>query len=251
VELALKNGFRSIDTACQPKHYSEKGVGDGIQAAIASGIVTRNELFIQTKFTPIGGQDPHNVPYNPNDPLAAQVQQSLQKSLENLQTDYIDSLVLHSPLKRMSDTLVVWREFETAVRNNLVKYIGISNCYDINVLKELYETASIKPTFLQNRFYKETEYDADIREYCKDRDILYQTFWTLTGNPRIIQHRLLQDLASKYGKTPAQIWFRFVNSHGHIFLTGTKDPLHMKQDLEVPFIELTAQEIQSIGALLT
>ena len=82
VALALKSGFRGIDTACQPKHYNEEGVGDGIAA---SGI-PRDQLFIQTKYTPIGGQDPNKVPYNPKDDLRTQVRASLQVSLKNLRT---------------------------------------------------------------------------------------------------------------------------------------------------------------------
>jgi diketogulonate reductase-like aldo/keto reductase len=65
VELALKMGFRAIDTACQPKHYNEAGVGEGI----LKSKIPREELFIQTKYTPYNGQDPNRVPYNPKDPI--------------------------------------------------------------------------------------------------------------------------------------------------------------------------------------
>ena len=66
VKLAIKTGFRGIDTACQPKHYFEPGVGAALAALYAEGIVTRSDIFLQTKFTPIGGQDPNNVPYDPS-----------------------------------------------------------------------------------------------------------------------------------------------------------------------------------------
>lgn len=108
VELALRNGFRAIDTACQPKHYNEKGVGDGI----ARAGLKREELFIQTKYTPIGGQDKNNVPYNPKDSVPVQVRTSLEVSLKNLQTNYLDSLVLHSPMGSLEETVQVWRVFE-------------------------------------------------------------------------------------------------------------------------------------------
>lgn len=97
VSLALKKGFRAIDTACQPRHYNEPGVGQGI----ALSGVDRKEIFLQTKYTPIGGQDPNNVPYDPKSPLKTQVRTSLQVSLQNLKTDYLDSLVLHSPLQSL------------------------------------------------------------------------------------------------------------------------------------------------------
>ena len=116
VVAAVRAGFRGIDTACQPKHYYEPGVGQALQRLAAEDGIKREEIFIQTKFTPIRGQDPKNVPYDTKAPLATQVQQSLEASLRNLQTTYIDSLVLHSPLDTHQNTMVVWREFEGFVR---------------------------------------------------------------------------------------------------------------------------------------
>ena len=94
VELALEKGFRGIDTACQPKHYKEPLVGEGIQRAIKKGL-KREDLFLQTKFTSINGQDPNNIPYDPSKPLPEQILESFRISKTNLKTDYLDSLVLH------------------------------------------------------------------------------------------------------------------------------------------------------------
>src|SRR6185437_14453128 len=80
VTLALQEGFRGIDTACQPRHYDEPGVGAGIEAAVGEAL-SRSDLYLQTKFTPIRGQDPARVPYDPHAPLAAQVTQSFAASL--------------------------------------------------------------------------------------------------------------------------------------------------------------------------
>src|SRR3954468_15103642 len=95
-ELALRSGFRGIDTANQRKHYFETGVGEGLAAAYRAGIVKRANLFLQTKYTSLGGQD-HRLPYDPAAAPAVQVAQSLGSSLEHLQTNYIDSFVLHGP----------------------------------------------------------------------------------------------------------------------------------------------------------
>lgn len=108
VEAALLAGFRAIDTACQPKHYNEKGVGEGL----VRSKIERSQLFIQTKYTPFNGQDPNNVPYNPKDPIPTQIRTSLQVSLANLQTTYLDSLVLHSPMNTFDKTMEVWKTFE-------------------------------------------------------------------------------------------------------------------------------------------
>ena len=99
-ELAIRNGFRGIDTANQRRHYHEAAVGAGIGAVIASGLVTRDELFLQTKYTFQRGQD-HRLPYDPNAPIATQVEQSFTSSLEHLDTDWIDSYLLHGPTLRV------------------------------------------------------------------------------------------------------------------------------------------------------
>ena len=148
---AVRAGFRFIDTACQPKHYNEAGVGDGWTTAARELNLQRSDLFLQTKFTPYPGQDPKRLPYNPHDSLEKQVQTSLEVSLENLQTTYLDSLVLHSPLSSMDDTLTVWRTMESFVDDGKVRQLGISNCYDFDFFQSLYEQARIKPKVLQNR----------------------------------------------------------------------------------------------------
>src|SRR5271154_7527830 len=96
VELALRMGFRAVDTANQRRHYFEAGVGQGLAAAYRAGVVTRADLFLQTKFTYQNGQD-HRLPYDPEATLSVQVAQSLASSLEHLGTDYVDSYVLHGP----------------------------------------------------------------------------------------------------------------------------------------------------------
>src|SRR6267143_5435797 len=83
VELALRMGFRGIDTANQRRHYFEAGVGQGLSAAYRAGVVTRADVFLQTKFTYQHGQD-HRLPYDPAADLSTQVAQSMASSLEHL-----------------------------------------------------------------------------------------------------------------------------------------------------------------------
>ena len=99
-ELALRMGFRGIDTANQRRHYFEAGVGQGLAAAYRAGVVTRADLFLQTKFTYQRGQD-HRLPYDPAADLSTQVAQSMASSLEHLGTDHVDSYVLHGPGLRL------------------------------------------------------------------------------------------------------------------------------------------------------
>ena len=98
-QMALKHGFRGIDTANQRKHYFEAAVGEGIADAMDRGLVTREDIFVQTKFTHLRGQD-ERLPYDPKAPVSEQVQQSFASSQEHLRMDYIDSLVLHGPTVR-------------------------------------------------------------------------------------------------------------------------------------------------------
>ena len=151
---AVKSGFRFIDTACQPKHYNEAGVGQGWTAAAQELGLDRSDFFLQTKYTPFPGQDPNRVPYDPHDSLPDQVKTSLQVSLKNLQTPYLDSLVLHSPLPSLEETLTVWNTMESFVDEGKVKQLGISNCYDFELFQALYNQARIKPKVLQNRYVR-------------------------------------------------------------------------------------------------
>lgn len=249
VITAVKYGFRGIDTACQPKHYHEAGVGEAIQRLASEGIL-REDLYIQTKFTPLGGQDPFNIPYNKSAPLSEQVAQSFEVSKKNLGVSYVDGLILHSPLENIERTMIVWQAMEHIYHQQETKLIGISNCYDLEILQQIYETASIKPTVVQNRFYSDTDYDAEIRAWCQEKKMIYQSFWTLTANPQILSSEIVQKAAHEYQKTTAQIFFRVLVDIGIVPLTGTCSDQHMKEDLEIFNFDLPLSVIQEIKALL-
>lgn len=233
VEEAVTHGFRFIDTACQPRHYNEAGVGEGWSKAAKTLGLGRDEFYLQTKFTPIDGQDPDNVPYDRDAPLNIQVEQSFAKSLENLRTDYLDALVLHSPLRKFDDTMIVWKMFESFVDSGKVKVLGISNCYDINKLKTLYNLARHKPKVLQNRFYSDSNFDTEIRIFCKENDILYQSFWTLTANRRALASNKVREIAKEKGLTPQTLMYAFMMSLGATPLSGTTNNNHMDEDISV------------------
>ena len=249
VEMAVLSGFRGIDTACQPKHYHEAGVGEAL-ANLAERGIPREELFVQTKFTPISGQDPHRIPYDPRVSLNEQVAQSFRASLRNLRTDYLDSLVLHSPLFPYNHLLTVWREMESVYHQKGARQIGISNCYDLELLMRLYRDAEVKPAVVQNRFYAESGYDEELRDWCRERGIIYQSFWSLTANPHLLNSPVVQSLAQHYGRTPAQIWYRHLTQSGIVPLIGSTSQRHLEQDLQIFEFELTPDEVASIDALL-
>lgn len=251
VVQALRKGFRGIDTATQPKHYWQIGVGDGVQMAIKNGIIkSRDDVWLQTKYTSISGQDPANVPYDPKDPYSKQVSDSFQCALKQLQTDYVDSLVLHGPLPTYKETLEVWGEMERLVDQQQVQLLGMSNCYDVEYFQKFYKDVRIKPSILQNRFYQETSWDVDLRHFCRQNDILYQSFWTLTANPALLRHQVVKNFAKKYQSTPESILYRYIIERGGMPLNGTTNPQHMVEDLENIKKPMDPEDVAVINDLL-
>jgi diketogulonate reductase-like aldo/keto reductase len=249
VEMAIMSGFRGIDTACQPKHYNEAGVGEALERLAGHGIV-REELFLQTKFTPLSGQDPARIPYDPNAPLEIQVAQSFEVSKRNLRTEYVDSLVLHSPLFPYANLQKVWEAMEEIYHSGGARRLGISNCYDLELLKRVYANAEVKPTVVQNRFYAESGYDIDFRVWCDEKGITYQSFWSLTANPHILGSQTVIGLGRKYAKTEAQIFYRYLRHKGIVPLIGSTSKDHIDEDLAIFSFELKPDEVEAISSLL-
>lgn len=234
VSEAIRSGFRFIDTACQPKHYNEAGVGEGIFTAMKELNLSREDLYIQTKFTSYDGQDPDRLPYDPDAPLEDQVRQSVERSLMNLKTTYLDSLLIHSPMKNEEETLVVWRVFEDFVNQGKVRNIGVSNMYDFYRFRSLYDQMTIKPSHLQNRFYAESDFfSTQLREFCKEKGILYQSFWTLTGNRAALNSHRAKEMASRKELTPQTLMYAFMMTLGHTPLDGTTNKEHMMEDVAI------------------
>ena len=103
---------------------------------------------------------------------------------------------------------------------------------------------------MQNRFYQETGYDADLRHWCSHHGILYQSFWTLTANPHILSSSTIGAFAQKYNKTEAQIFFRYLSHSGIVPLTGTSSEKHMEEDLGIFDFELSSEDLKHMDLLL-
>jgi len=244
---ALTLGFKGIDTANQRRHYFEEGVGLGIQQFLKSSQKTRSDLFIQTKFTSVHGQD-HRKPYDEFDSLTNQVKQSFASSLEHLQTDYIDSYILHGPALSygiIDSDLEIWQTMEALVLDGKVKVLGISNV-NIEQIEALYKKASLKPSFIQNRCFAASKWDQDVRLFCKKHNIIYQGFSLLTANQPYLLTPYMRSLSAQYNKTIPQVIFRFALQIGILALTGTTNPQHMTDDLNIDDFELSSEDIQSI-----
>ena len=248
--LALRQGFRGIDTANQRRHYDEAAVGRAVQAAIAAGVVARADLFLQTKFTFRPGQD-HRLPYDPNAPIATQVEQSFASSLEHLGTDVLDSYVLHGPSR--SDGLAAadreaWRAMEAIHAAGRARLLGISNV-SLGQLEALCAGARVRPRFVQNRCYASRGWDRVVRAFCAARGLVFQGFSLLTANRQVLAHPDLARIAARHGRSPAQVVFRFALEVGMLPLTGTTSADHMRADLDVFGFQLAADEAERIDRL--
>ncbi len=244
VKLALKAGFVAIDTANQLKHYSEELVGQAILGR------ARTELWLQSKFTSINGQD-QRLPYDPKAALKDQVKQSFASSLSHLHSDYLDSYLLHGPYNFPSlgkEDFEVWGAIEEIYISGQAKSIGISNV-NLEQLELLCKKAKVKPMMVQNRCYANRNWDRGVRLFCKQNDIHYQGFSLLTANPQVVEHAKVALIAKKYKILPEQIVFRFATQVGIIPLTGTSNIEHMKLDLSINSFELSDLEMDLIGTL--
>ena len=250
VELALRAGFRGIDTANQRRHYFEAGVGEGLAAAYRAGVVTRADLFLQTKFTYRPGQD-HRLPYDPAATLSVQVAQSMASSLEHLGTDHVDSYVLHGPSSGYDWTdedAEVWEAMKKERDAGRTRLLGVSNV-SLGHLEQMAAVDAEAPAFVQNRCYARLGWDREVRLFCRERKIIYQGFSLLTANVEVLRHPLVAGLALRANATAAQIVFAFARTVGMLPLTGTSDAGHMKQDLASSGLTLSGDAVREIEGL--
>jgi diketogulonate reductase-like aldo/keto reductase len=250
VSLALAAGFRGIDTANQRRHYHEAAVGVALAQALGEGELQPDDLFLQTKFTYVAGQD-HRLPYDPRAPVSEQVEQSFLRSLDHLGVERLDSYVLHGPSRRRGlgpDDYEAWRAMESLHEAGGTRLLGVSNVL-ADQLEELVRFARVPPAFVQNRCFAQLGWDAQVREVCERLAVAYQAFSLLTANAHVLRHPAVRRIAAAHGRTAPQVIFRFALALGMIPLTGTTDPVHMKEDLEVYDFALTADEVRIIGAV--
>ena len=249
-ELAIRTGFRAIDTANQRRHYLEEGVGQGLAAAYRAGVVARDDLFLQTKFTYQGGQD-HRLPYDPATSFSIQVAQSMASSLKHLVTDHVESYVLHGPASNYDWTdadAEVWEAMRKERDAGRTRFVGVSNV-SLFHLQRMANSGTELPAFVQNRCYARLGWDREIRQFCLAHSIAYQGFSLLTANQEVLHHPVVINVAASAKTTPAQVIFNFARRIGILSLTGTSNAEHMKQDLASRDINLPTEAVSAIESL--
>ena len=211
------------------------------------------QVKIQTKVSPIHAQDPANIPYDPHLPVTEQIHASIKRSLHNLRPfseansadqAYIDMLVLHSPLSTEQDTVDAWSALQSYVPDR-IRGLGISNC-TLPLLQALYTSprVAVRPAVVQNPFHAGQHFDSPLRAFCREYQIIYQSFWTLTANKRLVLSEPVQLLADTAGVTPAAALYCLVLGLGNTaVLNGTTNEDRMSGDLGAPVkMALVAQE---------
>jgi diketogulonate reductase-like aldo/keto reductase len=128
----------------------------------------------------------------------------------------------------------------------VVRALGASNVTPRQI-QDLVAFARVKPLYVQNRCYARTGWDALARKVCTAHGITYEGFSLLTANRQVLANKDVAVIAARYGRTIAQVVFRFCQQIGMLPLTGTTDRAHMREDLAMDF-ELSAQEIETLDS---
>jgi diketogulonate reductase-like aldo/keto reductase len=235
---AILEGFRHIVTGSHHNKHNETGAGEGWKAAVAQNqTIKRSDLFLQTMFVPFHGND---FEASPNDPTNAkelsiedQVNATIEQSLNNLQTTYIDAVLFHNfraKTHTFDDMFQAWRALEKYVKKGTIRFLGISNVHDAEYLTRLHTESKVKPVILQNRFHANRGFDVSLQHTVHEQlGLQVQHFWILTGNSG---GRANRDTASEKQLTKEQLMLAFVMSLGQTTaLVGTHSQQHMRDDL--------------------
>ena len=220
---ALECGYRLIDTA--NAYVNEKAVG---RAMKKSGLA-REEIFLETKLWPSF--------YEQED--------AVEKTLERLDTDYIDLLLIHQPA---GNYVAGYRQMEKAYKEGKVRAIGLSN-FTAEGIKEILEICEVKPAILQTEVHPYSQ-EKELKEFLAKEGIVIQAWYPLGhGDAALIKEPVFTKLAEKYGKSNAQIILRWHVQAGNVVIPGSKNPDHIKANLDLFDFTLTEEEMGQIAAL--
>lgn len=223
VLAALEYGYRLIDTA--NAYMNEKAVG---RAMKHSG-VAREDIFLETKIWPCF--------YEEND--------AIDKTLERLDTDYIDLLLIHQPA---GNYVAGYRQMERAYKEGKVKAIGLSN-FNEDQIKEILDICEVKPQILQTEVHPYSQEKA-LKAFLDKEGIVIQAWYPLGhGDKTLIEEPLFAEFGTKYGKSSAQIILRWHIQDGNIVIPGSKNPDHIKDNFDIFDFALTDVEMEQIAAM--
>lgn len=220
---ALNCGYRLIDTA--NAYVNEKAVG---RAMKKSGI-KREEIFLETKLWPAF--------YEQSD--------AVEKTLERLDTEYIDLLLIHQPA---GNYIAGYKLMEKAYKEGKVKAIGLSN-FTVEQINEILDICEVKLTVLQTEVHPYSQ-EKELKSFLNKENIVIQAWYPLGhGDKALIQEPLFTELGKKYGKSNAQIILRWHIQDGNIVIPGSKNPAHIKDNFDLFDFSLTDEEMAEVAKL--
>ena len=220
---ALQCDYRLIDTA--NAYVNEKAVG---RAMKKSGL-KREEIFLETKLWPAFYEQADAV----------------EKTMERLDTDYIDLLLIHQPA---GNYIAGYKLMEKAYQEGKVKAIGLSNFTPAQI-QEILDVCQVKPAVLQTEVHPYSQ-EKELKKFLDKEGMVIQAWYPLGhGDKALIQEPLFTELGKKYGKSNAQMILRWHIQDGNIVIPGSKNPGHIKDNFDLFDFSLTEEEMAKISAM--
>lgn len=220
---ALQSGYRLIDTA--NAYCNEKAVG---RAMKKSGL-KREDIFLETKLWPSFYEQEDTV----------------EKTLERLGTDYIDLLLIHQPA---GNYVAGYRLMEKAYKEGKVRAIGLSN-FNMAQIREILSLCEVKPAVLQTELHPYNQ-EPELKAFLRENGMTAQAWYPLGhGDKALREEPLFAELGKKYGKSVQQIILRWHIQSGNIVIPGSKNPEHIKTNLDLFDFSLTDEELAQVAAL--
>lgn len=220
---ALKNGYRLVDTA--NAYVNEKAVG---RAMKKSG-VPREQIFLETKLWPSFYEQADAV----------------EKTLERLDTDYIDLLLIHQPAGNYT---AGYRQMEAAYKAGKVRAIGLSN-FNKEQMEEILSICEVRPTVLQTELHPYHQ-EKELKAFLKENGMVAQSWYPLGhGDKALLEEPLFAELGKKYGKSSVQVILRWHIQDGNIVIPGSKNPTHIQANFDLFDFALTDEEMDKIAAM--
>lgn len=220
---ALQSGYRLIDTA--NAYVNEKAVG----RAIKKSGVDRKEIFLETKLWPSFYEQADAV----------------EKTLERLDTDYIDLLLIHQPA---GNYVAGYKLMEKAYKEGKVRAIGLSN-FTTAQIQEILDICEVKPSILQTEVHPYSQ-EQELKEFLAKENMVIQAWYPLGhGDKALIQEPVFSRLAEKYRKSNAQIILRWHIQAGNVVIPGSKNPEHIRANFDLFDFSLSDEEMAEITAL--
>ncbi|WP_309520723.1 MULTISPECIES: aldo/keto reductase [Peribacillus] len=229
VKVAIKHGYRSIDTAAI--YENEEGVGQGIREGLKEAGISREDLFVTSKVW--------NADLGYESAIAA-----YEKSLQKLGLEYLDLYLIHWPVEGKYKE--AWRALETLYKEGKVKAIGVSN-FQIHHLKDLMEDAEVKPMVNQVECHPRLT-QKEVQAFCKEQGIQLEA-WSPLMQGELLDNEVLQAIATKHGKSVAQVILRWDLQNGIVTIPKSTKEHRIVENSTVFDFELTAEEMNQIDGL--